>query len=257
MTIDINCDLGESFGNYKIGNDAEIMPYISSANIACGLHAGDPLIMKETIELAIKNNVAIGAHPGFPDISGFGRREIKMTANELHASIIYQVGALKTMTESLGAKLQHVKPHGAMYNIAAKDYNFALVIADAIAQIDKNLILIGLSNSVMINAAKELGLLTAKEVFADRAYNDEGYLVSRNIEGSVIHNETECLNHVHRMIIDKQVKTISNRLISIEADTICLHGDNLEAVKFAKLLRKYFSDENIQVKSLNKFISYA
>lgn len=254
IKIDINCDLGEGFGPYKIGNDEEIMKLISSANIACGFHAGDPLIMKETIELAIKNNVAIGAHPGFSDLQGFGRREIKMSVNELHASIIYQLGALKTMTEALGAKLQHVKPHGAMYNIASKDYNFALVIADAIKQIDKNLIFVGLSNSVMIKAAQEIGLKTAKEVFADRAYTNEGFLVSRNIKGSVIHDEKESIEHVHRMIKDKKVKTISNKLISIDADTICLHGDNKDALVFAKNLRKFLSDNQIEVSQMRNFI---
>ena len=256
MMIDINCDLGESYGHNKIGNDAEIMKYISSANIACGFHAGDPLIMNETIQLAIENNVAIGAHPGFPDLKGFGRREIKMTHNELHASIIYQVGALKTMTESLGATVQHVKPHGAMYNMAAKDYDFALVIANAISQIDKNLIFVGLANSIMIKAAKEAGLKTSSEVFADRAYTNEGFLVSRNIKGAVIHDETECLSHIHRMIIEQKVKTINNYLLTIKADTICLHGDNQEALRFAKSLRKFFNENNVSVSSMSNFISH-
>ena len=182
--VDLNCDLGESFGNYKIGVYDKIIPLISSANVACGFHAGDPVVMKKTIETAKKNNIGIGAHPGFLDLMWFGRRE---------AYVLYQLGALGAFCKSEGVKLQHVKPHGALYNMAAKDYELSKAICEAIADFDSSLIILGLSGSETLRAAKDLGLKYASEVFADRAYEEDGSLVARSKEGAMIHDENEAI----------------------------------------------------------------
>ncbi len=252
MEIDINCDLGESFGNYPVDNDQAIMPFISSANIACGFHAGDPVTIEKTIKSAIKHNVGIGAHPGYHDIEGFGRRPMKISNEELRASILYQVGAIKSMAEALGGKLQHVKPHGALYNAAATDFEMAKVIAHSIRMIDDSLTLICLSNSEMIRAAKEVGISYASEAFADRAYNDDGTLVSRNIPGAVLHNTDQVIDRVLQMITDKTVVTLSGSVIPIQADTICIHGDNEMALNFAQNLVSSFKLKGIRLKSIGK-----
>lgn len=248
--VDLNCDLGESFGNYTIGNDEAIMKYISSANIACGFHAGDPLIMEKTIKLALANNVAIGAHPGFPDLVGFGRRNMQIPAEEVKAIVKYQVSALKGMTESLGGKLQHVKPHGALYNQAAIEDFIAVAIAEAISEIDEELIFMGLANSRMQAAANAVGLQFASEVFADRAYTNEGLLVSRSIEGAVIHDVGVCEKRVLDMVINSKVSSIDKSEVLIKADSICIHGDNPEAVIFASRLCSSLHENQIQIKAL-------
>ncbi len=250
MFIDLNSDLGESFGNYKIGDDAEVMKYITSANIACGFHAGDPLIIEKTIKLAMENNVAPGAHPGYPDLVGFGRRSLKLSDEELSSTIKYQVGAVKAITESLGIKLQHVKLHGAMYNDMAFNYNKAKVAAEAIVRIDPDLIFVGLAGSEMIKAAEDTGLKTANEFFADRAYNDNGTLVSRSIEGSVIHDTEVCLNRIEKLIKSNSVLSINKKEIKIIADTICVHGDNENAVDFVKNLNRFLNDKGIELRNL-------
>ncbi len=250
MDIDLNSDLGESFGNYSIGNDAEVMKYITSANIACGYHAGDPLVIEKTIKLALENNVAIGAHPGYPDLLGFGRRSMKLATDELHAMILYQVGALKSMTEALGGKLEHVKPHGALYSDLAYDYNRSLAVAEAIYKIDPELIFIGLAQSKMSKAAREVGLKTACEVFADRAYNDDGSLVSRLDKGAVITDKEACLEQVNQLITSNSIQTINGNTIAMHADTICVHSDNLQAIEFVKALREFLTQKNVQLKSL-------
>ena len=250
MFIDLNSDLGESFGNYKIGNDAEVMKYITSANIACGFHAGDPLIIEKTIKLATENNVAPGAHPGYPDLVGFGRRSLKLSDEELSSTIKYQVGAVKAITESLGIKLQHVKLHGAMYNDMAFNYNKAKVAAEGIIRIDPDLIFVGLAGSEMIKAAEDTGLKTANEFFADRAYNDDGTLVSRSIEGSVIHDTEVCLNRIEKLIKSNSVLSINKKEIKIIADTICVHGDSENAVDFVKNLNRFLNDKGIELRNL-------
>ncbi|RPH32168.1 MAG: 5-oxoprolinase subunit PxpA [Bacteroidales bacterium] len=250
MVIDINCDLGESTRLSKAGNDEAIMPFISSANIACGFHAGDPLTIEKTIKLAIQNGVGIGAHPSYPDIEGFGRRPMKMRNEELRAVILYQVGALKSMTEALGAKLQHVKPHGALYNSASSDYDMAKIIAKAVKDIDSSLILVGLSNSEMMRAANEIDIAFASEFFADRAYNDNGTLVSRDIPGSVLHDTNQVIERVIRMINEKNVVSITGKTIPIKADTICIHGDNEMALHFAENLVSTFKSNGISLKSI-------
>lgn len=250
MIIDLNSDLGENFGNYSIGNDSEVMKYVTTANVACGFHAGDPLVIENTIKMALENNVAIGAHPGYPDLVGFGRRSMKIKNEELHAMILYQVGALKSMTEALGGKLTHVKPHGALYSDLVYDYQQALVVAKAIHKIDPDLKFIGLANTKMLRAAREVGLRAINEVFADRAYNDDGSLVSRLEKGAVIDDEEQCLNQVKQMIKDKTVQSINGNTVQIEADTICVHGDNVKALEFVKILYKFLKENNIELKSI-------
>ncbi len=249
MTIDLNCDLGESFGNYKIGMDAEIMNYISSTNIACGYHAGDAYVMQKTIDLALKNNVSIGAHPGYPDLQGFGRRPMNVPYNELFAMVQYQVSALKGMTESAGGKLNHVKAHGALYNQAAKSEEVALALIDAVKSIDENIILYGLANSLFIDLAEKNGMKTASEVFADRSYMDDGSLVPRNVEGAVIHDIDQAKDRVFEMV-KGSVKCISGNQISMKSETVCIHGDNPEAVSMAKCIYEYLISKGVTIKSL-------
>ncbi len=248
--IDLNCDLGESFGAYKLGMDKEILKYISSANIACGWHAGDPIVMEETVKLAKINNVEIGAHPGYPDLLGFGRREVSASPEEIKAYVKYQIGALDAFAKSENRKLQHVKPHGAMYNMAAKNYKIAYAIAQGIKEVDSELILLGLANSEMIKAAKEIGLRVASEVFADRAYNDDGSLVARSLPGSVIHDKDEVIVRVIRMIEEGKVKTITGKDIEIDVQSICIHGDNPEALEFAKNIRLSLEKCGIEISPL-------
>ncbi|KAB3531609.1 5-oxoprolinase subunit PxpA [Alkaliphilus serpentinus] len=249
-TIDLNCDLGESFGLYTIGNDEAILDYVTSVNIACGFHGGDPLVMEKTVRMAIEKGVAIGAHPGFPDLLGFGRRNMAVSPKELKAYITYQVGALYAFVKANGGILQHVKPHGALYNMAAADYSMALAIAEAIAAFDKGLILMGLANSNLIKAADDVGIPRANEVFADRSYNMDGTLVSRNIEGALIHDEELCKARVVKMIKEGRVVSIEGAEISLKADSICIHGDNPLALSFACGLRERLQAENIILKAL-------
>lgn len=248
--VDLNCDLGESFGSYKIGNDEAMMPQISSANIACGFHAGDPLTMEKTIRLALENQVAIGAHPAYPDLVGFGRRNMQIATDEVKAMVKYQITALKGMTEAQGGKLQHVKPHGALYNQAAKDPLLANAIAQAIAEIDPQLIFMGLANSEMKKAAFKFNLQFASEVFADRAYTNEGHLVPRSMDGAVIHDPHVCRNRVLGMVVRSQVTSIEGRNIEIDADSICIHGDNPAALKLAVEIKQYLEANQVQIKAL-------
>jgi UPF0271 protein len=250
MRIDLNSDLGESFGNYKIGMDDQLMKYISSANIACGFHAGDPIIMEKTIRLALENIVAIGAHPGYPDLVGFGRRNMNVSLEELKAMVKYQVAAIKGMTKSLGGKLQHVKPHGAMYNQAAADIDMATAIAEGIKEIDPNLIFMGLANSCMQEAADNVGLIFASEVFADRAYTNEGKLVARSREGAVIHDAEVVCERVLGMVTDGKVKSIDGTEIPLKADTICIHGDNPAAFDLAVKIYESLQENKITIKPL-------
>ena len=245
--VDLNCDLGESFGNYTCGMDASVIPHISSANVACSFHAGDPLVMQKTVALAAKYGTAVGAHPGFPDLVGFGRRNMAVSPAELKAMMIYQIGALQAFCKAQGVKLQHVKPHGAMYNMAAKDRKLADAICDAILEIDDSLILLGLSGSEMLKAAKDKGLRYASEVFADRAYEPDGSLTPRALEGSVITDEDEAIKRVLQMVNDGTVVTRSGKIIPIEADSICLHGDGAKAVEFAKRIRQELTDSGVEI----------
>ena len=250
MKIDLNCDLGESFGNYKIGMDEEVIKFISSANIACGFHASDPLVMEKTVALAKENGVKVGAHPGFPDLAGFGRRNMNVSPKELKAMVVYQIGALNAFCKASGIKMNHVKPHGAMYNMAAKDERLAVAIAEAVAQVDESLFLVGLSGSELLKAAKRVGLKCASEVFADRAYEDDGSLVPRSKIGAVISNEEEASDRAVQMIKYGKVKSITGKEIPITADTICIHGDTPQALHLARIMRAKFAREMIEIEAL-------
>jgi len=245
--IDLNCDLGESFGCYTLGMDEKIIPYISSANIACGYHASDPMVMYKTVEMAKKYGVKIGAHPGLPDLMGFGRRNIQVSPAEAKVYIQYQIGALYAFCKCAGVPLSHVKPHGALYNMAVKDYELAKAICEGIYEFDSNLILFALSNSEMIKAADTTGLRVAREVFADRVYEEDGSLVARTKEGAMITDENLAIQRVIRMIKEKKVAAITGKDIPIEADTVCIHGDGIKAFEFVKKLHATLEVEGIKL----------
>jgi UPF0271 protein len=250
--IDFNCDLGESFGAYKLGFDEQLMPYISSANIACGFHAGDPGWMKTTVKLAEKAGVGIGAHPGFPDLVGFGRREMQVTPEEARNYVTYQLGALQAFTGK--KKLQHVKPHGALYNMGAVNESLARAVVEAIREFDDEVILVGLAGSKWIEAAQKTNIRVAHEVFADRALNPDGTLVARSKPGAVIENIEEVVSRSLKMVIEGKVLDINNKEINIRADTICLHSDTPDAVTLAKRLRQEMEAAGILVVHMSNFI---
>ncbi|MBQ2544934.1 MAG: LamB/YcsF family protein [Clostridia bacterium] len=245
---DLNSDLGESFGAYKIGEDDQIIPLVSSVNIACGWHAGDPLVMQKAVALAKQYGVSIGAHPGFPDLMGFGRRTMNATPAEVKAYIQYQVGALDAFCRAAGVKLHHVKPHGAMYNMAGADIRLARAVAEAVAEIDDSLILLALSGSEMIRAADEIGLPSASEVFADRAYEEDGSLRARSQPDAVIRDEAECAARVLRMVTEGKVTAVTGRDIDIRADSICVHGDSPEALLFVRRIRETLKNGGVEIK---------
>ncbi len=249
-TVDLNCDLGESFGAYEIGKDKDIIPLISSANVACGFHAGDPSVMSSTVALCKANGVSVGAHPGFPDLQGFGRRNMNMSPADVKAMMTYQIGALDAFCRSAGVSLRHVKPHGALYNMAAKDKALAKAICEAIYEYDKNLILMGLSGSCMLTEAEAMGLPYAAEVFADRAYEDDGSLVARTKSGAMITDENEAVERLVGMIKDKRVKSINGNWIELCPHSVCVHGDSDKALLFVKKIKEAFAKENIVVKAL-------
>lgn len=245
--IDLNSDLGESFGRYTIGNDDKIIPLITSANVACGYHASDPVVMMETIQRAKEAGIAVGAHPGLPDLMGFGRRSMAISNEEAKAYTLYQISAIGGMCKAVGVKLQHVKPHGALYNMAAKDYDLSKAICEAIYEYDKDLIVMGLSGSEMIKAAKDCGLKSASEVFADRAYEEDGTLVNRRKSGAMIEDEDEAINRVIRMIKEGKVTSITGKDIDIKADSVCVHGDGEKALLFVEKIRKTFVENEIEI----------
>ena len=250
MRIDLNSDLGESFGPWPMGQDAALMDSISSANIACGFHAGDPGAMRATISLAREKGVAIGAHPGFQDLVGFGRREMKASPSEVEDLVLYQVSALAGMAAAQGATLQHVKAHGALYNMACRDRALADAIAKAVAAFDRSLILFGLPNSELLRAGQAAGLTVAAEVFADRAYDPDGSLTSRSKPGSVIHDTPAVVQRAITMVKDKRVIAVDGSTIALQADTICLHGDTPGAADHARAVRAGLEAAGIRVMSL-------
>lgn len=252
--VDLNSDMGESYGAYKIGMDEEVLKHVSSANVACGWHAGDPMVMRKTVEIACKEGVGIGAHPGFPDLLGFGRRNMSISADEAKQYTIYQVGALDGFVRAVGGKMQHVKPHGAFYNMAAKDAKLSKAIIDGIWEVNRDLIVLGLAGSEMVKAAMDKGLKVANEVFADRAYNPDGTLVSRSLPGSMIHDKNLAISRVIRMVNEGKVTAINGEDIDIKADSICVHGDNPEAVEFVRLIREALIKSGVSVKPLHEFI---
>ncbi len=247
MKIDLNCDLGESFGNYTCGMDEEVLPYISSANIACGFHASDPVVMAKTVAFAKAKGVSVGAHPGFPDLQGFGRHRMVLAPAEVKALVQYQIGALKAFCSANRIPMAHVKPHGALYNMAGKDSALAMAICEGIYETDPSLTVLAQAGSALERAAAQTGLAFAKEVFADRAYEEDGTLVERNRPGAVITDEETAISRVISMVKKGTVTAITGKEIPVQADSICVHGDNEKAAAFVRQIRERLVDEGIEI----------
>nr|WP_171588151.1 5-oxoprolinase subunit PxpA [Pelistega europaea] len=245
MTIDLNCDMGESFGAWKMGHDEQIMPYIQSANIACGFHAGDAHIMRKTVALAIQHGVKIGAHPGLNDLAGFGRRNIPITPEQAYDLVVVQIGALAAVAKSQGSKLHHVKPHGSLYNMAANNEALAKAIAQAVLDVDGSLVLYALANSLSAQVATQMGLCVKQEVFADRTYQDNGLLTPRNQPNAMITDIDKAIQQVLSMVKEGCVVTTSGKVIPIQADTLCIHGDQANALVFAQGIHTALQKEGL------------
>lgn len=245
--VDLNCDMGESFGAYKLGRDSEVLKFVTSANIACGFHAGDPATMRQTVKLALDHGVALGAHPGLQDLVGFGRRDMDLSPQEAYDIVVYQIGALWGFVRAQGAKLQHVKAHGSLYNMAARNAGLAEAIAEAVYKVDPELILFGLAGSELIQAGKKAGLRTASEVFSDRTYQSDGSLTSRRLPDALITDEEQSVKQVIRMVAEGKVLSQQNVDVAIQADTICIHGDGIHAVEFAGKIRSSLTAAGITV----------
>ena len=247
--VDLNSDLGESFGSYTIGNDEDVLQYVSSANIACGFHAGDPNVMQKTVAMAAAKGVAVGAHPGMPDLVGFGRRKMDITPKEAYAMVLYQVGALQAFATAAHVPLQHVKPHGALYNMAAKDKTLAAAIANAVYDVNPRLILYGLAGSCLITEGEKAGLVTASEVFADRTYQPDGTLTPRSQPDAMVTDEEAAISRVLRMIQEGVVTAQNGQDIPVKADTICIHGDGVKALAFAHKIKTALEAHAVAVRA--------
>ena len=245
--IDLNADLGESFGAWRMGDDAGVMPWITSANIACGFHAGDPLTMRATITLCARHGVALGAHPSLPDLQGFGRREMKVSPDEVHAQTLYQLGALHGLVRAAGMQLHHVKPHGALYNMAARERHLADAIAAAVHDFDPLLILVGLAGGALVEAGRDLGLTVQREGFCDRRYRADGSLTPRAEPGAVIEDIDAAVAQAVSIATRGEALSGDGKRVRIEADTLCLHGDRANAATFAERLRRALDDSGVQV----------
>ena len=251
--VDLNADLGESFGAYTIGNDAEMIPIISSANVGCGFHGGDPIVMHKTLTEAKKHGVGVGAHPGFNDLWGFGRRQIVgESPSDIEKSIIYQVGAIQGMATSLDMRVTHYKVHGALSNMACVDADLAMAVARAVKAVNKDLIFLVLPGTDLEKAGEALGLNLAREIFADRAYKDDGMLVSRKKEGAMIEDAAEAGTRMVRFLEDGAIESINGKRIPVQIDTICVHGDSPSAVAMAKSVRQSLTDAGIEIKPLHQ-----
>ncbi len=253
--IDLNCDMGESFGAYKLGMDIDVIRHISSANIACGWHAGDPLVMDRTVKMAVERGVGVGAHPGYPDRIGFGRRNLDCTAEEIRNYIVYQVGALQGFCRVHGVKLQHVKPHGALYLTAVSDETVARAVAEAIVSVDKSLLYVALAGAkgeTMRRIGEEVGLRVVYEAFPDRAYTAEGNLVSRRLPGAVIKDPTTVAERALRMAREGKVIAEDGTEIDLEVQTLCVHGDTPTAVDLVRNIRRTFEVEGIEVRPMGE-----
>ncbi|HEX5474241.1 MAG TPA: 5-oxoprolinase subunit PxpA [Vicinamibacterales bacterium] len=247
--IDVNCDMGESFGAWRLGADADVMPSITSANVACGFHAGDPAVMRETIRLAKAAGVAVGAHPGFADLAGFGRRDLRASPAEIEDAVLYQVGALSAMARAEGVRLHHVKAHGALYTMAARERPLADAIARAVAAFDSALVLYGLPGSALLDAGRAAGLGVAAEGFADRAYEPDGSLTPRSIAGAVIHDPAVVVARALRMVEEAVVLTRSGAEVPLTIDTICVHGDTPGAAGLTRQLRAALTARGVEVRA--------
>ncbi len=245
--IDLNCDLGESFGAWRMGDDAALLDLVSSANIACGFHAGDPIIMQQTVGLAAARAVAIGAHVSLPDLQGFGRREMRVSADEVHAMTLYQLGALSAFCQAAGTRLAHVKPHGALYNMAARERSLADAIARAVQAFDPQLILFGLAGSALIDAGAALGLAVAAEAFADRRYRADGSLQPRGEAGAVIDDDATATAQALGIVREGTVIAAHGESVTVQADTLCLHGDGVHAVQLARRLRAALEQAGVRI----------
>ncbi|WML48713.1 5-oxoprolinase subunit PxpA [Neobacillus sp. PS3-34] len=250
--VDLNCDMGESFGTYKMGTDEEILEFITSANIACGFHAGDPATMRQTVKLALEKGVAIGAHPGLPDLTGFGRRNMDISSQEAYDMVVYQIGALDGFLRAEGGKMQHVKPHGALYNMAAKSKELSEAIAEGVYKINPELILFGLSGSELVKAGEKAGLRTASEVFADRTYQKDGSLTPRRQQDAMITDDQKAIAQVIRMVKEGKVLSQQGEDISIQADTVCIHGDGLHALSFARSIKELLNLSEVTVRAVGR-----
>jgi UPF0271 protein len=255
-TIDLNSDVGESFGNYKLGLDEDVIPLISSANIACGYHAGDPAVMRQTVARARRHGVALGAHPGLLDLVGFGRRSMDVTLEEIKDLVTYQIGALQAVAALQGARLQHVKPHGALYNMAVKNPDIWDAVAEVMAGLDDRLILFVLAGdrSELESIARRRGIRMAFEFFADRAYNADGTLVSRKLAGAVLHDNDVVAAKVLKFVKEGRVQTIDGSDIALKAETICVHGDNPKALALVKKIRETLNTAGVAVKPPAEFL---
>lgn len=247
MKIDVNCDMGESFGHYNLGNDTAIMQYISSCNIACGYHAGDPLVIQKTIENALKHQLGIGAHPSYPDLQGFGRRSMKIPAKELSAMIIYQISAVKGFTETSGGRLSHIKPHGALYNDISKSEELSEMMIETALKIDPEITLVGLADSITAKLCENKNIKFKGEFFADRNYNDEGLLVDRSKKNAVIKNAEEIAKRVVDFAKHGQVISINNQPLNLTAQTICIHGDHKNALENAREIHSSLTTARIKI----------
>jgi UPF0271 protein len=245
MKIDINCDMGESYGAWSMGADAEVMPFISSANIACGFHGGDPATIRKTVRLAVDHGVAIGAHPSLPDLQGFGRRVMKISPQDMYDLVVYQAGAVEGFARAAGSRLHHVKCHGALYNMAANDEALSEAMVNAAK--DLGVMLYALSNSKNFEIAKRHAIPVAGEVFADRGYSDDGTLAPRDRPGGMVHDAGEAVKRALAMVQEGYVTSLSGKRVAVSADTLCLHGDQPGAVSFARAIRKAFADKGIGV----------
>ena len=249
--VDLNCDMGESFGAYKMGNDEEILDFVTSANIACGFHAGDPATMRKTVKLALNKGVGIGAHPGFQDLTGFGRRNLSITPQEAYEIVIYQIGALYGFVKAEGGVMQHVKPHGALFNMAATDSALSEAIAEAVYAVNPELVLFGLSGSEIVKAGNRIGLRTANEVFSDRTYQTDGTLTSRKDKNALITRTDSAIEQVVRMVKEGVVTSTDGTEVSIVADTVCIHGDGINALDFARRISETLKTSDIQVRKIS------
>jgi 5-oxoprolinase (ATP-hydrolysing) subunit A len=250
--IDINCDMGESFGAYKLGRDAEVMHYISSANIACGWHAGDPMVMEQTVRMAREKGVAVGAHPGYPDLMGFGRRRMDLTPQEIENYMLYQMGALYAFTKAHGLPLQHIKAHGSLGNLAFVDLEISKAIGRAAARFSKDIIMVAYSGTVMVQAAKEVGVKFVEEVYADRVYNPDGTLQSRKITGSVIHDPEKAAGQALTMVREGYVAAHDGTKIKVKPESLCVHGDTPTAISILQKIREELGKASIAVKPMGQ-----
>lgn len=254
-TIDLNSDLGESFGAYVMGNDAEMLKVITSANVACGFHAGDPLVMHKTLALAKENGVGIGAHPSFIDLWGFGRRPIQgERPADIEKILVYQIGAIQGMARTLGLRVGHFKAHGSLGNMAESDADIADACARAVKAIDPDMILVVMPGNRLEKAGDKMGLRMAREIYADRAYNDDGTLVSRKLEGAVIHDPDIAIPRIVRMVEEQKITTISGKQIPVAIDTVCVHGDNPSAVQMSAKIRESLTAAGFALRPLAEFV---